>query len=266
MAKGLVEISEHLSPFHDSFSAPRRPNNCHCFRSRHPIPSNHCPGKVPRQGLWTISLCRRHCRELGGCTSKNHLPHTPSRMATVAPPFFMPPLPSYPPSPLPSTTLGSDPGPSTSISLWLPYTFIHSSNAYLPPYPSCQPTPPLMPTRTRDTRRICPHFCCCSKNSPRKTGSGIHDAWRILRQPSTALLYMPGLRMVDHSPGTNSNRDFRGRSLLSSPKFFQSLTSRVLAARLARTSNSIAALLVFELVLTQVMWWSFVQAIVFSLK
>jgi len=52
---------------------------------------------------------------------------------------------------------------------------------------------------------------------------------------------MPGLRMVDHSPGTNSNRDFRGHSLLSSPKFFQSLTSQVLAARLARTSNSIAA-------------------------
>ena len=103
MAKGLVEISEHLSPFHDSFPAPRRPNNCHCFRSRHPIPSNHGPGKVPRQGLWTISLCRRHCRELGGCISKNHLPHTPSRMATVAPPFFMPPLPSHPPFPLPST-------------------------------------------------------------------------------------------------------------------------------------------------------------------
>jgi len=75
---------------------------------------------------------------------------------------------------------------------------------------------------------------------------------------------MPGLRMVDHSPGTNSNRDFRGCSLLSSSKFFQSLTSRVLAARLARTSNAIAAPLVFGLVLTQVMW--FVQAIVFSLQ
>jgi len=50
--KGLVKVSEHLSPFHDSFPAPRRSNNAHCFCSRHPIPSNHGPGNV---GLWTIS-------------------------------------------------------------------------------------------------------------------------------------------------------------------------------------------------------------------
>ena len=29
------------------------------------------------------------------------------------------------------------------------------------------------------------------------------------------LLYMPGLKMVNHPPSTNSNRDFRGLSLLS---------------------------------------------------
>jgi len=91
----------------------------------------------------------------------------------------------------------------------------------------------------------------------------MHNAWRILRKASTALLYMPGLKMVDYPPYTCYNRDFRGLSSASSPKFFQSLTSRVLAVRLARASNSIAALLVFGLVLTQVMWW---QVIVFSLK
>jgi len=95
-----------------------------------------------------------------------------------------------------------------------------------------------MPSRTRDTRHIYPLFLRrnggADKNSQRKTESTMHNAWRILRKSSTAWLYMPGLRMVDYPPSTNSNRDFRGLSLLSSPKFFQSLTSRVLAARLAR--------------------------------
>jgi len=45
-------------------------------------------------------LCRKRCRGLG-CTSKNHPPKTPSRTAPAAPLFFMPPLPSYPPCPLP---------------------------------------------------------------------------------------------------------------------------------------------------------------------
>ena len=146
----------------------------------------------------------------------------------------------------------------------------HCSSPYLPPYPSRQPTLPLTPTRTHDTRRICPPFSrsngSANKNSRRKTESAVHNAWQILRKPSMALLYMPGLKMVDHPPSTNSNRVFHGPSLLSSPKFFQSLTSRVSAARLARASNSIAALLVFGLVLMQVMWWSFMQVIAFSLK
>jgi len=48
-------------------------------------------------------LCKRHCRDLGECTSKNYPPKTPSRTATFAPPFFtpLPPnhlLPSIPPS------------------------------------------------------------------------------------------------------------------------------------------------------------------------
>ena len=80
-----------------------------------------------------------------------------------------------------------------------------------------------MPSRTRDTRYIYPLFSRrnggADKNSQRKTESAMHNAWRILRKSSTAWLYMPGLRMVDHPPSTNSNRDFRGLSLLSSPKF-----------------------------------------------
>ena len=104
-----------------------------------------------------------------------------------------------------------------------------------------------MPTRTREARRIGFPFSrsngSANKNSRRKTESAMHNAWRILQKPSMGLLYMPGLRIVNHPPSTNSNRDFRGLSLLSSLKFFSSLTSRVLAARLARASNSIAALL-----------------------
>ena len=118
----------------------------------------------------------------------------------------------------------------------------------------------LMPSRTRDTRRISPPFSRSSssanKNLQRKTESAMHNAWRLLRTPSTVLLYTPGLRMVDDPPS----------SLLSSPKFFQSLTSLIPVARLARVVNSLAALLVFGLVSTQAMWWSFVQAIVLSLK
>ena len=112
MAKGLVEVSEHLSPFRSSsFPVPRWSNNCHHFCSRHQSRATMAQGKCDVEGCGQSrialdcprQLCRKHCRNLGGCRSKNHPPQTPSRTTLVAPPFFMPPLPSQPPFSLPST-------------------------------------------------------------------------------------------------------------------------------------------------------------------
>jgi len=141
MAKRLVEVSEHLPPFHNSFPAPRRSNNHHHFCSRHPIPSNHGPG-IEGCGQSRIApdcirqLCRKHCRDLGGCRSKNHPPKTPSRTAPVAPPFFMLPLPGQPPFPLPSTA-----PPSLGL------TAHPLLSGYGPPIPSSQQQalPPTLP-------------------------------------------------------------------------------------------------------------------------
>ena len=67
-------------------------------------------GKCPVQGCYQSCiapdcgsrLCRRHCREAGGCSSKNHPPKAPSATAPVAPPMVIPPLllPSAAPVPL----------------------------------------------------------------------------------------------------------------------------------------------------------------------
>ena len=136
MVKGLVEVSEHLSPFHNSFPAPQRSNNCHHFCSPHPTPSNHGPGKVRRRWLWTISHHPRlHMPALQEAL-QNHPPQTPSRAAPLVPPFFMPPLPSQPPFPLPSTA-----PPSLGL------TTHPLLSGYGPPIPSPQqqPLPPTLP-------------------------------------------------------------------------------------------------------------------------
>ena len=67
-------------------------------------------GKCPVQGCGQSriapdcgrQLCRRHCREAGGCSSKNHPPKTPGATAPVVPPIVIPPplLPSAAPVPL----------------------------------------------------------------------------------------------------------------------------------------------------------------------
>ena len=60
-----------------------------------------------------------------GCRSKKHPPKIPSRTAPVAPPYFMPPLPSQPPFSLPSTAL-----PSLGL---IPHPLV---SGYGPPYTS----------------------------------------------------------------------------------------------------------------------------------
>jgi hypothetical protein len=117
------------------FSEQCRPPNSH-DENAHRFTSNS-PSTCP---LWrtttTIASCppqpratvhRRHCRELRGCTSKNHVPKTPNRTAPVAPPFFTP-LP--PNSPCHLATV--------------PLHLRHSNAADLPHFSCQQPTSPLM--------------------------------------------------------------------------------------------------------------------------
>jgi hypothetical protein len=82
-------------------------------------------------------LRREHCRDLGGCSSKYYPPKTPNRTAPVAPPFFMPPLPSQPPFPLPSTATGYGPPIPSSLQQPLPPTLpISPANSSLDAHPN----------------------------------------------------------------------------------------------------------------------------------
>jgi hypothetical protein len=96
---------------------PANQSNCdgkpYCF----PV---QCCGQSRIARACVRQLCRRRCRELCGCISKNYPPKTPSRTATSAPPFFSPlppnhPLPCHPWAcrPIPLTSCY---GPSASSS------------------------------------------------------------------------------------------------------------------------------------------------------
>ena len=177
-------------------------------------------------------------------------------MTPVAPPFFH--ASTAKPSAIPT---------SIHRSTILDLTAAHPlPSAYGSPIPSSQQQhlPPISPSRRQFLLSCPPEFAIRVANIPHfheamaaRTRTcrgnpkvGYTTPGEFYESQAKALLYMPGLR-VDHPPCANSNRDFRG-PLFSFPRFFQSLTSRVLAARLARASNSIAAFLVFGLVLTQV--------------
>ena len=130
------------SPFPQLFLVPRWSNNCHHFCSRHQSRATMAQGKCDVEGCGQSrialdcprQLCRKHCRNLGGCRSKNHPLQTPSRTTLVAPPFFMPPLPSQPPFSLPSTA-----PPSLGL------TAHPLLSGYVPSIPSSQQQP-LSPT------------------------------------------------------------------------------------------------------------------------
>ena len=244
MAKGLVEVSEHLS-LSTTLPCTSVVQQLPPLLFPPPIPSNHGPGKVRRRRLWTIS----HCPRLPTLALQEALPkprgvsfeepptQTPSRTTLVAPPFFMPPLPSQPPFSLPSTappSLGltahpllSGYGPSIPSSQQQPLSPtlpISPANFSLDAHPNSRGASHRLPifteqwqreqelaeeNRKRDAQRL-------ADSTKAKHGVAVY-AWSEDGKPPTV-------------------HEFQS-------KFFSSLTSRVLAARLARTSNSIAALL-----------------------
>ena len=143
MAKGLVEVSEHL-PF---------PQLLPCTSVVQQLPPFLFPPPNPKQpwlkesatpkAVDNFASPRLHTPALQealprsrGCRSKKHPPKIPSRTAPVAPPYFMPPLPSQPPFSLPSTAL-----PSLGL---IPHPLL---SGYGPPIPSPQqqPLPPTLP-------------------------------------------------------------------------------------------------------------------------
>jgi hypothetical protein len=104
--------------------------------SKQPWPRESATSKV------VDNLASPQIAQTRGCRSKNHSPKTPSRTAPVAPPFFMPPLPSQPPFPLPSTA-----PPSLGLTA---YPLL---SGYGPPIPSSQqqalpPTLPMSPANS----------------------------------------------------------------------------------------------------------------------
>ena len=102
MGERLIEIPKHISPFHHCLFAHRRSNHwLHLLPPSNPKELGTVThGKCPMQGCYQsciapdcgCQLCRRHCQEAGGCSSKNHPPKAPSVMAPVAPPMVIPPL------------------------------------------------------------------------------------------------------------------------------------------------------------------------------